>query len=69
LERLSAAFKAGVDKGEFPGAVVLIARNRGDFEDQFRTPIELSGMATVADRYPPQKGDLLDPPQQCPPRP
>jgi CubicO group peptidase (beta-lactamase class C family) len=27
LERLSAAFKAGVDKGEIPGAVVLIARN------------------------------------------
>src|SRR5262245_42715999 len=26
LERLSAAFKAGVDKGEIPGAVVLIAR-------------------------------------------
>ena len=27
LERLSTAFKAGVDKGEIPGAVVLIARN------------------------------------------
>lgn len=27
LERLSSAFKAGVDKGEIPGAVVLIARN------------------------------------------
>jgi CubicO group peptidase (beta-lactamase class C family) len=27
LERLSAALKAGVDKGEIPGAVVLIARN------------------------------------------
>ncbi|HET9533725.1 MAG TPA: serine hydrolase domain-containing protein [Mesorhizobium sp.] len=27
LERLSAGFKAGVDKGEIPGAVVLIARN------------------------------------------
>ena len=26
LERLSSAFKAGVDKGEIPGAVVLIAR-------------------------------------------
>jgi CubicO group peptidase (beta-lactamase class C family) len=26
LERLSAAFKAGVDRGEIPGAVVLIAR-------------------------------------------
>ena len=26
LERLSAAFKAGIDKGEIPGAVVLIAR-------------------------------------------